>query len=162
MNMRCEEFQEKLEELEALELSAPLHEHAAGCPACQVYARDWRVARAGLRLLAAEPVPEAPVGFAARLVRQLEGVAEGGRSSEEFLERAGRRFVYASLALALTLLLFLLLPSSGPLRAPTTADLYWAGPETFAAENDLVLSGDSSGNQTLVPSAGERSEETQK
>ncbi|HEV2492379.1 MAG TPA: hypothetical protein VG204_04830 [Terriglobia bacterium] len=159
--MRCEEFQERLEELEALELPAPLREHAAGCALCRAYARDWRLARAGLRLLAAEPVPELPMGFAARLVRQLEEVSPV-RSSEEFLERVGKRFVYASLALALTVLLFLLLPSSGPLRAPTTADLYWAGPETFATESDLVLSGDSSGNQVVVPNAGEGSEETPK
>lgn len=158
--MRCEEFEERLGELESADLPAPVREHAAGCAVCRGYLRDWRVARAGLRLLAAEPIPELPVGFAARLVRQLEEAALV-RASEEFLEHVGRRFVYASLALALTVLLFLLLPSSGPLRAPTTADRYWAGPETFAAESDLVLNNDS-GNQVIVPNAAEGSEETSK
>src|SRR5579863_9838069 len=159
--MRCEEFEERLGELESVDLPAPLREHAAGCAVCRGYLRDWRVARAGLRLLAAEPVPEVSVGFAARIVRQLEETAPV-RASEEFLEHVGRRFVYASLALALTVLLFLLLPSSGPLRAPTTTDRYWAGPETFAAENDLVLNNDSASNQAVVPNAGEGSEETSK
>ncbi|HKS94513.1 MAG TPA: hypothetical protein VJV74_00105 [Terriglobia bacterium] len=159
--MRCDEFQERLEDLEGLELSAPLREHAAGCTVCRAYLRDWRVARAGLRLLAAEPAPELPVGFAARLVRRLEETVPV-RSGEEFLERVGRRFVYASLVLALTVLLFLLLPSSGPLRAPTTADRYWAGPETFAAESDLVLSNDTSGNQADVPAAAGEGEKTPK
>lgn len=159
--MRCDEFQERLEDLEGLELPAPLREHATGCTVCRAYLRDWRMARAGLRLLAAEPAPDLPVGFAARLLRRLEE-APPVRSSEEFLERVGRRFVYASLALALTVLLFLLLPSSGPLRAPTTADRYWAGPETFAAESDLVLNNDSSSNQAVLPNGSEGREETSK
>jgi hypothetical protein len=161
MIMRCEEFEVRLEEVESGALSAPLREHVMGCVACSAYLRDWQLAGAGLRLLAAEPVPEASAGFAARLVRRLEGMSPV-QSSEEFLERVGRRFVYASLALALTVLLFLLLPSSGPVRAPMTADLYWAGPETFAAENDLVLGSDSTGNQVVTPNAGEGSEETPK
>jgi hypothetical protein len=161
--MRCEELRENLEAFETVELPAPAREHLASCPDCRGRVRDWRLARVGLGLLAEESVPELSVGFAARVVRRLEGVAEAGRSSGEFLERAGRRFVYASLLLALTALLFLLLPSSGPLRAPSTADLYFAGTETFMSENDPVLTGEPAGNQVPnVAGADKGSEGKQK
>src|SRR5579863_9576993 len=133
--MRCEEFEERLGELESVDLPAPLREHAAGCAVCRGYLRDWRVARAGLRLLAAEPVPEVSVGFAARIVRQLEETAPV-RASEEFLEHVGRRFVYASLALALTVLRVAVLDPSAPLHVAPGGASHCARHETFAEEND--------------------------
>ncbi len=157
--MRCEELWEDLEELGGTdEFPALLREHLASCPACQSYARDWRLARAGLRLLAGEPLPELSVRFAARLARRLDGLAEVGRSSEQFLEQAGRRFVYASLLLALTVLLALLLPSSGPLRATTTPDLYFAGQEALTSESDPILAGEpAEGKSIVAPGAGKGS-----
>lgn len=161
--MRCEELWQNLEELGGTELPAPLREHLAGCPACQLYARDWRLTRAGLRLLAGEPLPELSVGFAARLVRRLDGLAEVGRSSEQFLEQAGRRFVYASVLLALTVLLALLVPSSGPLRATTTPDLYFAGQETLNSESDPILADEpAEGKSGVLPGTREGSATKQK
>lgn len=140
--MRCEQLLEDLQAFETAELPAPLREHLASCGTCRSYAEDWRLARAGFRLLASEALPELSPGFAARLLRHVDGLAEAGRSSEEFLERVGLRFVYASLLLTVTVLLALLLPSSGPLRARTTADLYYAGQEAFISESDPILTGE--------------------
>lgn len=136
--MRCEEVREYVEELGTVSLPDAVREHTRSCGACEAYLHDQRLVSAGLRSLAQEATPELSVGFAVRVLRRLET----GRSREEFLERAGRRFVYASLVLALTLLLALLVPISGPLRAPATADSYLAEPEVFTSVGDPVLSGD--------------------
>src|SRR5438034_965507 len=87
-----EESAETLEDLGRAEVPAWVREHVASCAACQAWARDWRLIRAGLRLLAREPVPGASPGFAARLARKLEGLAAEGARSGEFWERAGRQF----------------------------------------------------------------------
>lgn len=136
--MRCEEVREYVEDLGTGSLPDAVRQHAAACPACKAYLGDQRLVSAGLKSLAREAPPELSVGFATRVLRGLET----GRSREEFLERAGRRFVYASLVLALTLLLALLAPISGPLRSPATADSYLAEPEAFNTVGDPVLSGD--------------------
>jgi len=150
--MRCERARETLEDLGRAEVPAWVREHVASCAACQAWARDWRLIRAGLRLLAREPVPGASPGFAARLARKLEGLAAEGARSGEFWERAGRQFVYATLVLALATLLALLLPSSGPLRGPTTAELYAAGPEAVTLGNDPIFPDELPANPT--PAAG--------
>ena len=142
--MRCDEVRESVEELRGDALPAPLREHLVSCAACAAYARQWQLVEAGLRALAREPVPAASLGFAARVVRRLEGLAEAGRKSEELWERAGRRFVFATLLLALTTLLVLLLPSSGPLRAPTTTEAYFAGLEVAATANDPLFADEAS------------------
>src|SRR3989442_15778311 len=114
--MRCDEVRELLEELKTLELPAGVREHLAACAGCAAYARDWRLVRAGFVALAAEPVPEPSLGFAARLTRRLGEGVEGVKRTEQAFERAGRRMVYAALMLTLTVLLALVLPSSGPVR----------------------------------------------
>ena len=142
--MRCDKVRENLEDWRGDALPVPLREHVARCSACAAYAREWQLVGAGLRALAREPVPEASLGFAARVVRRLEGLAEAGRKREELWERVGRRFVYGTLLLALTTLLVLLLPSSGPLRAPTTTEAYFAGLEVAAAANDPLFADEAS------------------
>jgi len=148
--MRCEEVRETLPD-SAGEFSPQVNEHLARCPACQAYARDWRLVRAGFQALAQEPVPEASLGFAERLLRQLADPTSQRRFGEEFLERVGRRFVCASSLVTLLLLLGLLLPSSGPLRGPATADLYIAQPETTLLRNDPMLADDFSENPEVAP-----------
>jgi hypothetical protein len=56
------------------------------------------------------------------LVRQL-GELGKAPSVEDFFERVGRRFVYATLVLTFLTLLALALPSTGPIRGLTSADL---------------------------------------
>src|SRR5437879_13519812 len=111
--MRCDEARESVEELRGDALPAPIREHLVTCAACAAYARQWQLVEAGLRALAREPVPAASLGFAARVVRRLEGVAEAGRNREGLWERAGRRCVYAALLLEFQTRLALLLPSWG-------------------------------------------------
>jgi len=149
--MRCDEIRENLRELGAASLPADLRRHLDTCQACAAYQRDQRLVGAGFKLLAQDAVPELSVGFAARLVRRLDEIAQVGRSGEEFMERTGRRFVYASLVLALTLLLALLVPISGPLRAPATAESYLAEPEAFTSPGDPVLGGDSTTQAPALP-----------
>ncbi len=136
--MRCEEVQAILEEASAGEPSESLHAHLSTCSKCGAWARDWGLMRAGFRALASERVPEATLGFAARVVRRLEEAADSGGAAAEFLERVGRQVVCATLLLALTALLALLVPSTGPLRGQAAADLYLSQPDVLAAENDPV------------------------
>ena len=75
----------------------------------------------------------------------------------EFLERAGRRVVYATCVLALTLLLALALPSSGPLRGPTTAELYLAQSEEVTAGSIPIFTGELPSNNGATPVAPENS-----
>lgn len=140
--MRCEEVRDALEELRAEELSPAVRAHLASCAACERYAEDWRLARAGLRALAREPLPEATLGFAARLARRLEETRELGRWGADFLEQAGRRFVYATLLVTLMVMLALLLPPSGPLGA-SEADLYPAVGEAVPPTADPIFADDS-------------------
>jgi len=149
--VRCEEVREILVESKPQEIPAPVEEHLSACAGCQEYARSWRLVSAGFEVLTEERVPDASLGFAARLVRRLEEARQGFGSGAEIWERAGRRFVYAALLLTLTMLLALLLPSSGPLRESAAADLYVAQADIASAENDPVLSPETA----LAPWPGE-------
>jgi hypothetical protein len=81
-----------------------------------------------------EPVGPS-LGFAERVVRQL---AEMGRtvSAVDFFERVGRRFVYAGLVLTFLALLALTLPSPGPVRGLTAADIQITAQEASLAYGD--------------------------
>lgn len=150
--MRCEEVRRMFVEDWPEEVSAPVREHLAGCAACGALAREYGLLRAGLRALAAEPAPEPSWGFATRLLRRLEESPEVEGAA--FVERAGRRVVYATCILALTLLLALVLPSSGPLRGPTAADYYLAQQESVTMGSDPILTGELTGNDAFVRANG--------
>jgi hypothetical protein len=93
--------------------------------------------RTGLRLLTEDPVPEPTLGFAARLVRRLSESAEQN-AREAFFVYVGRRFVYATLVLVMFLVLALVVPSTGPVRAAATADLLMAEQEAVTVRPDPV------------------------
>ncbi len=143
--MRCDEIQELLGEMRSEDLPVSVREHLSACPECRSYAEGWTLARTGLRTLAEEPVPEASLGFVARVTRRLEDLAGSGRSWMDYVESAGRRFVYAALVLTTMSVVALLVPSSGPLRTPPSAwaDLYVAQSEALQAYRDPVFSADS-------------------
>jgi hypothetical protein len=151
--MRCEEVQTVLEELTSNDTPAPVLEHLKTCAACEGFARRWRQLRAGFALLAAEGAPDASLGFAERLVRRLNEADAGARSAAEFLERVGRRFVYAAALLTLTLMLALGLPSSGPLRGPGTTELLVAQPEIATLGNDPAFAEESHEVRDATPDA---------
>lgn len=149
--MRCKQMREIVGVHE--ELPAEIREHLQRCPACSEYVRDFEVLRAGFRALAEDDIPEPSVGFAARLARRLEEMADAAGFSTEFFEQVGRRFVYAVSLLTLALLLSLVLPSAGPLRGPTSAEIYLAQPESSAFGNDPVFTQDSADVPDVVPGA---------
>jgi hypothetical protein len=111
--------------------------------------RDARLAQAGFRALAEEAAPEASLGFASRLIRRLQEWEEKGARSE-FFETVGRRFVYATLALTLALLLSLVLPTSGPVRGVAGADFLGLQTNSQSSQPDVV-GGDLSDSRDLIP-----------
>jgi hypothetical protein len=89
-----------------------------------------------------QAAPEPSVGFASRLVRNLQEASGAQRAGEFFLERAGRQFVYAALLATLLLFAVLVVPRSSPVRsAPVAADVNAVQPETVAAQNYPIYSG---------------------
>jgi len=150
--MKCEEFRETIEEIRNRSASAALREHFGQCAACAEYARDWQTVRAGLALLSVEQAPEPMLGFAARVLRRLEQSASALPSREELLERAGRRMVCATSFVVLALVLMLVLPTTGPVRAEVSTELFPAEPAVLV-ENNPILIYDSAATPPLVPSA---------
>lgn len=140
--MHCDEVRDILMEFAGGEYPAGVGEHVRACAVCESVARDWQALCSGLAAMAAESVPEPSFGFASRVARRC-GEAEPGQARDAFFERVGRRFVYAALVLAVTLLLVMILPSTGPVRAPTNSEIYLAQPEEVAAQNDTIFPGQS-------------------
>jgi len=139
--MRCDEVRQVLEE-SGDELPLTVGEHLAACPECRAFAEGWKAVRAGFRTLAEELVPEASIGFASRVTRRLEDLSNTGSFGKDYVERAGRRFVYAALLLTAMYVMALLLPSTGPLRSPASADLSLAKSEAFETYSDPAFSAD--------------------
>lgn len=112
------------------------------------YLRDLRRVRAGFRLLQCEEAVEPSLGFAERLVRQL-GELSRAPSVADFFERVGRRFVYATLALTFLALLALALPSTGPVRGLSAADM--PAQEAALAYSDPMAENGLQESPDLVP-----------
>jgi anti-sigma factor RsiW len=157
--MRCEEAQIILEERGWEEAPGAVRTHVAACSECAAYVRDWAAMRRAFDSLRAEPVAEPSLGFAARLRRHLEQAP--APLVQDLLEIAGRRFVEATSVLALVALLALALPSSGPLRGPTTDELLLqAQSEVTMATADPMIYGFESGFSSPLTEAGENGENT--
>ncbi len=148
--MRCEDVREQIDALWEEELTAEVRQHLAACGACEGYARDARVVRDGLRVLAEDAPPEASLGFAMRLLRQLDTPSQ--EETAAFLERVGKRFVYAAALLTLGLLLALALPASGPVRGPLP-DALMAQPEIVSARPDPLGGSDAQDLRDILPPA---------
>lgn len=147
--MDCKEIRDLVSELWGDELPAEAREHLSKCAGCEVFWRDARLVQAGFRGLAEEAAPEASLGFASRVVRRLQEWEERGARSE-FFETVGRRFVYATFALTLALLLSLALPTSGPVRGVAGADFLGLQSPSQASQPD-VIGGDFGDSHDLVP-----------
>lgn len=142
MTMRCRKVRKLI--IEDAVRPEELNRHLAECPACAAYAKDWAGLRSALHRVAEEPAPDPSLGFAARLARQLPDAAAEARAGEASLERTGRRFVLAGVLAALLLALGLLVPPSGPIRSPETAEIQTARSEAVAAQSYPIFS-----NQTI-------------
>ncbi|HXJ93039.1 MAG TPA: hypothetical protein VMT20_09170 [Terriglobia bacterium] len=137
--MRCRQARQFV--LEDGGRSARLEEHLSACPACAIYAREWTRLRSGMRGLALQAIPEPSLGFASRVVRSLQEASGAERAGEFFLERVGRRFVYAALLATLLLFGVLVVPRSSPVRSAPVAVANAVQPETIAAQNYPIYSG---------------------
>jgi len=147
--MNCRELRELVTQVWEGELPAQAREHLSGCATCASYWRGARLVQAGFRALAEETAPEPSLGFASRLLRRLEEWEEKAAPSA-FFETVGRRFVYATLALTLALLLSLTLPNSGPLRGVAGADFLGLQSPNQISQAD-VIGGDFSDSHDLIP-----------
>jgi predicted anti-sigma-YlaC factor YlaD len=128
--MRCSEIRKSLEPENDGHSKPFVREHLEVCSGCRSYAADLSKLRAGMKLLTEETVPAPSIGFHLRVLRRLE--QESGR---DFLERAGRRVVYATLIVVLFLLLAMIVPSSGPVRSSPKLENYQPQEEVVAERN---------------------------
>jgi hypothetical protein len=135
--MNCKQVRSVLADRWDGDLSMELRGHVSQCAGCERYWRDVRLVRAGFRVLAEETAPPPSLGFASRLVRQLHEWEEKGARSE-FFETVGRRFVYATLALTLAILLSLVLPTTGPVRGVGGADFLGLQSNTQLSQPDVI------------------------
>ena len=149
--MRCKDVETILYEIDNKSLPESLREHLTTCPHCVDTWKELRLLRSGFDVMAQDPVPEAMLGFSARVVRRLESAVDANRSAAEFIERVGRRFVLASLLLTMSLLLALALPSSGPLRGPDKDDPYITQPDQSVSTEATVLGDDYPDARTMSP-----------
>ena len=138
--MDCKEIRDLVIELWGAELPAEAREHLSRCAGCEAFSRRVRLVQAGFHALAEESAPEASLGFASRLVLRLREWEEAGARSE-FFEAVGRRFVYATLALTLAILLSLALPTAGPVRAVAGADFLGLQSTTQTTQPDVLGAG---------------------
>jgi len=133
--MRCEDIRARLDELWEGEATAEVRQHLAACAECARDHRDLRLVRAAFRLWKAEEIVAPTLGFHQRLVRRL-GAFGNAPSLADFFEQVGRRFVYAALVLTSLVLLALALPSTGPVRGLSAADLQMPAQEALVAYSD--------------------------
>lgn len=131
--MRCDDVRDRLDTLWDAALPPEVKAHVAECASCSAYHRDMLMLHGGLGLWKQDEAPAPSVGFAQRLVRQL---ASKPPAIADFLERVGRRFVFATLALVLFAVLAFSIPSTGPLRSLSAADLQGPTQEATLASAD--------------------------
>lgn len=124
--------------------------HLGKCAECRSYAEDWGRVSEAFRAAAADPLPEPSFGFADRLLRRLASSSGAERAATEFVERVGRRVAFATMLLAMLMLLALGLPTSGPVREPAGAELM-AQADQASNSNGIVFADDTWVSQTWTP-----------
>lgn len=149
--MRCDDVRVILGESPTGEVPENVRGHLDGCAECSSWWREWRMVSAGFRALAAETVPEPSLEFSRRVLRRLEEGAEPRWGAGDFFERAGRRVVWATLLVTLTLLLAIVLPSSGPVRGPGESEFLLAGSEVATVRTQPIIDMDSVDFSELAP-----------
>ncbi len=154
--MKCDDVRVILEESRDRGVPEAVQSHLASCADCAQWWRDWQMLAQGFRLLSEDAGPEPSWGFSERLVRRLGESVESVRAGADLLERAGRRVVWATLALTLTAVLALVVPSSGPVRAATEPEYLLVQPLSAPNQNSQVVdleSGDNSAPQAVLPAS---------
>ncbi len=154
--MKCDEVRVILEESQERNVPEAAQSHLASCADCAQWWRDWQMLEKGFRLLSMDKGPEPSWGFSERLVRRLGESVENVRAGADLLERAGRRVVWATLALTLTAVLALVVPSSGPVRAATEPEYLLVQPLSASNQNSHVVdleTSEDSAPQAVLPAA---------
>jgi len=89
--------------------------------------------------LRGEEPPEPSLGFTTRVMRRLENGSENLQFGQQFIDQIGRRVVYATLMVALMLLLVLILPSSGPYRSSGVSESVLVQTQVATLSNEQIL-----------------------
>jgi hypothetical protein len=131
--MHCDDVRDRLDTLWDAALPPEIGAHLAECASCSAYHRDMLMLHDGLGLWKRDEAPAPSVGFAQRVVRQLRSQPP---AIADFLELVGRRFVFGTLALVLFAVLAFSIPSTGPLRSLSAADLQGPTQEATLASAD--------------------------
>jgi anti-sigma factor RsiW len=148
--MRCDDFRMMVEEASAGAMPPALLAHLETCSECRAYAEDWAQVSEAFRAAATEPLPEPSIGFAVRLLRRLDAPSGVERVATEFVERVGRRVAFATMVLAMLTLLALGLPSTGPVREPSSAEMM-AQAYQVSNTNGIVFADDTWVSQAARP-----------
>lgn len=135
--MRCEAVRQIVED--GLKRLPAVEVHIKSCSACREYVRQWEMIRAGLVELRGEEPPEPSIGFTTRVMRKLENSSAELPFGQQFIDQIGRRVVYATLMVALMLVLILALPSSGPLRSTGISESILVQAQVATLSNEQVL-----------------------
>lgn len=135
--MRCETVRQMVED--GMDRPPEVMGHLASCLECEAYVRRWEMVHAGLVVLRQEEPPEPSLGFTTRVMRRLESASTELQFRQQFFDQIGRRVVYATLMVALMLLLTLVLPSSGPFRSSGITDSVLVQAQATMLSNEQIL-----------------------
>ncbi len=135
--MRCDAVRQIVEE--GLQKKPAVQVHLSSCSACKEYLRQWEIVHAGLVALREDEPPEPSIGFTTRVMRSLENASTEFPVGQQFIDQIGRRMIYATLMVALTLLLVLLLPSSGPFRSSGVSQSILVQAQAATVSNEQIL-----------------------
>lgn len=147
--MRCDAVRQIVEE--GMDRPPAVAAHLESCSGCKEYVRKWETLRAALIALRSEDAPEPSIGFTTRVMRRLEDTPAD--PSQQFIDQIGRRVVYATLMVALMLLLVLLLPSSGPYRSSGISQSVLVQPQVAMLSNEQILGVDGMDNSDQADSS---------
>jgi hypothetical protein len=150
--MRCDDVRIMLEEVRSENAPDDVRTHLASCAECAEWWREWRLVSAGFKMLSREEVPEPSWGFPERVVRRLKDAAAAGRPAE-FFERAGRRVVWATLVVTLTVVLSLVVPSSGPVRAASEPEYLSTQYQVSSTQNYPIIDPDYADTAASLPAS---------
>ncbi len=147
--MRCDAVRQIVEE--GMNMPPAVAAHVESCSGCKGYLRKWETLRGALIALRAEDPPEPSIGFTTRVMHRLEdNPAELG---QQFIDQIGRRVVYATLMVALMLLLVLMLPPSGPYRSSGISESVLVQAQVASLSNEQILGVDGADNSEQMVSS---------
>jgi hypothetical protein len=135
--MRCDVVRQMVEE--GIAKMPAVQVHLTSCSACKDYLRQWEFVQAGLIELRGEEPPEPSIGFTTRVMRRLENASEDFLFGQPFIDQIGRRVVYATLMVALMLLLALMVPQSGPFRSSGVSESILVQTQVATLSNEQIL-----------------------